>query len=242
MFGQDGYLYIALGDGGLRNDPYRLAQNPWVLHGKVLRLDVNSRSGSLPYGIPKDNPFAEDQMVRSEIFASGLRNPWGISFDSQTGHLWCADVGQDLWEEINLIKKGANYGWSEEEGPKATAFHSAALLPDSGYTAPVHAYTRLRGEGICIVGGVLYRGDRMPALRGSFIFADWGFGTVWALELDNTMNERAVRRLVLHRRPENDKFNPTVICADSDGEPVVMSQEGNLYRLEYADEIASADE
>ena len=237
LFGPDGYLYLALGDGGLRNDPYRLAQNPWVLHGKVLRLDVNTRTGNLPYGIPKDNPFAEDQMVRSEIYALGFRNPWGLSFDPQTGHLWLADVGQDLWEEINLVKKGANYGWSDRDGPDAAVFHPTPLIPDTATTQPVHAYTRMRGEGICIVGGHLYRGEQMPALQGMYLFADWGYGTLWALELD-TQGERAVRRHVLHRRDEGSKLNPTLVTADVDGEPVILSQEGALYRVEYIEEIA----
>ncbi|MEN3942863.1 PQQ-dependent sugar dehydrogenase [Prosthecobacter sp. SYSU 5D2] len=240
-FGPDGFLYIALGDGGLRNDPYRLAQNPWVLHGKILRLDVNRRTGKLPYGIPADNPFANDQLVRPEIYALGLRNPWGLSFDTHTGHLWCADVGQDLWEEINLIKKGANYGWSDRDGPVASGFHPGPLMADTPFTEPVHAYTRQRGEGICIVGGLLYRGEKMPALEGSFLFADWGYGTVWALEMDS-FNERATRRLLIHRKPEAMKLNPTLITADAEGEPVVLSQEGNLYRLEYGEEVAALEE
>ena len=240
-FGPDGCLYIALGDGGLRNDPYRLAQNPWVLHGKILRLDVNSRTGKLPYGIPADNPFANDQLVRPEIYALGLRNPWGLSFDTQTGHLWCADVGQDLWEEINLIKKGANYGWSDRDGPVASGFHPGPLMADTPFTDPVHAYTRQRGEGICIVGGLLYRGEKMSALQGSFLFADWGYGTVWALEMDS-FNERATRRLLIHRKPEALKLNPTLITADAEDEPVLLSQEGNLYRLEYGEEVAALEE
>lgn len=239
LFGPDGFLYIALGDGGMRNDPYHLAQNPWVLHGKVLRIDVNSRSGALPYGIPADNPFAEEQSVRGEIFALGFRNPWGLSFDSVTGNLWCADVGQDLWEEINLVKKGANYGWSDREGPSNSAFTPHPFMPELATTNPVHAYTRLRGEGICIVGGHLYRGQKMPALQGAFIFADWGYGTIWALETDNS-KEIATRRLLLHRKAEGHKFNPTLVSADADGEPILLSQEGNLYRLEFS-EVASAE-
>lgn len=230
-FGPDGMLYIALGDGGLRDDPYRLAQNPWVLHGKVLRLDVNSRTQRLPYGIPADNPFVGEQTVRHEIYALGLRNPWGLSFDAKTGHLWCADVGQDLWEEINVIKKGANYGWSDREGPEATAFHPKPLLPNTATTAPVHSYSRLRGEGICIVGGSLYRGTRLAMLQGMYLFADWGYGHVWALEMD-AEGSHATRRLLLHRGPAPHKFNPTLVTEDSEGEPVILSQEGGLYRLE----------
>jgi quinoprotein glucose dehydrogenase len=230
VFGPDGMLYIALGDGGLRDDPYALAQNPWVLHGKVLRIDVNGRSGALPYAIPADNPFANDQMVRKEIFALGLRNPWGLSFDSRTGQLWLADVGQDLWEEINLIRPGANYGWSHREGPAETAFHPKPLIPGTAAADPVHSYTRLRGEGICIVGGHLYRGSKLAALNGAYLFADWGYGHVWALEMDD--EQHPTRRLVLHRGPAEHKFNPTLITADPEGEPVLLSQEGAIYRLE----------
>ncbi len=230
-FGPDGMLYIALGDGGLRDDPYRLAQNPWVLHGKILRIDVNTRSGMLPYGIPGDNPFGKDQAVRSEIFALGFRNPWGLSFDAHSGQLWCADVGQDLWEEINRVEAGANYGWSDRDGPVKHAFHEKGYLPDLATKDPVHAYTRLRGEGICIVGGLLYRGKKLPHIEGSFVFADWGYGTVWALMMDPASG-MPVRRGVLHRKDPEHKFNPTLVTADASGEPVILSQEGSLYRLE----------
>ncbi|WP_395747769.1 PQQ-dependent sugar dehydrogenase [Prosthecobacter sp.] len=234
-FGPDGCLYIALGDGGLRDDPYRLAQNPWVLHGKVLRIDVNGRSGSLPYAIPEDNPFTKQQTVRPEIFALGFRNPWGLSFDARSGQLWLADVGQDQWEEINRVESGANYGWSDRDGPMKSAFHAQSFLPNLTTTDPVHAYTRMRGEGICIVGGLLYRGRKLPQLDGSFVFADWGYGTVWALGIDPASGQ-PVRRSVLHRKEPEHKFNPTLVTADPDGEPVLLSQDGALYRLEKDDD------
>jgi quinoprotein glucose dehydrogenase len=232
-FGPDGFLYIALGDGGLRDDPYRLAQNPWVLHGKILRLDVNSRTGNLPYGIPDDNPFVKEQAVRHEIFALGLRNPWGLSFDSQTGQLWLADVGQDLWEEINRIDKGGNYGWSDRDGPTKSIFHSDTFKATIPTTDPVHAYTRMRAEGLCIIGGLLYRGNRLPGLDGAFLFADWAFGTIWGLAID-PQSRTAAKRIVLHRRGDSDKFNPTLVTADAEGEPILLSQEGAIYRLEDA--------
>lgn len=230
-FGPDGCLYIALGDGGLRDDPYRLAQNPWVLHGKILRIDVNARSGALPYAIPPDNPFAKEQMVRPEIFALGFRNPWGLSFDARSGQLWCADVGQDLWEEINRVESGANHGWSDRDGPVQSPFHAHGFQPNLVTVDPVHAYTRMRGEGICIVGGLLYRGQKLPQIEGSFVFADWGYGTVWALMMDPATGT-PVRRGVLYRKEAELKFNPTLVTADADGEPVILSQEGTLYRLE----------
>jgi glucose/arabinose dehydrogenase len=230
-FGPDGCLYIALGDGGLRDDPYRLAQNPWVLHGKILRIDVNGRSGKLPYAIPDDNPFTKAQTVRPEIFALGFRNPWGLSFDARSGQLWLADVGQDLWEEINRVESGANYGWSDREGPAKSFAHAHSYLPNMAITEPVHAYTRMRGEGICIVGGLLYRGQKLPQLDGAFVFADWGYGTVWALGIDPASG-KASRRSVLHRKDPEHKFNPSLVTADVDGEPVLLSQDGALYRLE----------
>ncbi len=230
-FGTEGFLYIALGDGGLRDDPYRLAQNPWVLHGKILRIDVNGRSGSLPYAIPENNPFTKEQAARSEIFALGFRNPWGLSFDARSGQLWCADVGQDLWEEINRVDAGANYGWSDRDGPTKSPFHERGFLPNLATTDPVHAYTRMRGEGICIVGGLLYRGQKLPQIDGGFVFADWGYGTVWALMMDPSSG-LPVRRGLLHRKEGEFKFNPTLVTADAAGEPVILSQEGLLYRLE----------
>jgi glucose/arabinose dehydrogenase len=229
-FGPDGMLYVAMGDGGMRDDPCSLASNPWVLHGKILRMDVDKRDGALPYGIPSDNPFASEQTTRKEIYALGLRNPWGLSFDSKTGRLWCADVGQDLWEEINLIRPGGNYGWSHMEGRLKTSFHPRPLLSGTVCVEPVHAYSRLRGEGICIVGGLIYRGDKLPELEGDYLFADWGYGHVWALEMD--AGQQALRRLVLHRGPAQHKFNPTLVVADAEGEPVVLSQDGAIYRLE----------
>jgi len=235
VFGPDGCLYIALGDGGLRDDPYRLAQNPWLLHGKILRIDVNGRTGTLPYAIPEDNPFVKAQTVRPEIFALGFRNPWGLSFDARSGQLWCADVGQDLWEEINRVESGANYGWSDREGPAKSFAHAHSYLPNMATTEPVHAYTRMRGEGICIVGGLLYRGRKLPQLDGAFVFADWGYGTVWALGIDPASGLPS-RRSVLHRKDPEHKFNPSLVTADVDGEPVLLSQDGALYRLEKDDD------
>ncbi len=235
-FGPDGFLYYGLGDGGLRDDPYRLAQNPWSLHGKVLRLDVDTRTGALPYGIPKDNPFADDPLVRPEIWALGLRNPWGLHFDPQTKELWCADVGQDFWEEINVLQAGGNYGWSDRDGFWPLPAHAGAKpfrADTATFIEPVHAYTRLRGEGLCIIGGFVYRGKKMPALQGHYLFADWAMGRVWSLEWARDGDAcKAVRRHLLYERSGDESFNPTVIAQDSDGEPLVFSQNGTVFTLE----------
>ncbi len=235
-FGPEGYLYYGLGDGGLRDDPYRLAQNPWSLHGKVLRLDVDTRTGALPYGIPADNPFADDQMARSEVWALGLRNPWGLHFDPVTRDLWCADVGQDFWEEINVLQAGGNYGWSDRDGPWPLPAHAGARPHRDDFGAfiePVHAYSRLRGEGLCIIGGFVYRGQKMPSLQGQYLFADWAMGRVWSIELAREGDQHtAVHRHLLHERAEGESFNPTVLVPDPDGEPLILSQNGTVSRLE----------
>ncbi|WP_075087897.1 PQQ-dependent sugar dehydrogenase [Verrucomicrobium spinosum] len=133
LFGPDGSLYIAFGDGGKRDDVTRTAQNPFSLLGKILRIDVNTKQGSRQYGLPADNPFPNVNGTRPEIYALGLRNPWGLSFDAD-GTLWCADVGQDIWEEINLIEKGGNYGWSYREAPApspSAPMHPQPMLSSS---------------------------------------------------------------------------------------------------------------
>jgi len=233
-FGPDGMLFIAIGDGGLRDDSYQMAQNPFSLHGKLLRIDVNQRSGSLPYGIPEDNPFAENQEYRPEIWALGLRNPWGFAFDPDTRDLWLADVGQDIWEEVNLIKKGGNYGWSDRDGPTTAPFRAMPFLPERTYKEPVFAYSH--AEGISVTGGYMYRGERLPRLKGCYLFADWGHGTVWALRYDPD-SQTVQEKIVIFKKAEDQTapFNPTMISADASGEPVIMSQEGAIYTLLNAD-------
>lgn len=234
MFGPDRKLYFAIGDGGIRDDPYRTAQHPLMLLGKMLRLDVDSRSGNLAYGIPADNPFADKQEVRAEIYALGLRNPWGFSFDAKTGDLWLADVGQDLWEEINLIRKGANYGWSDRDGPGAAFFHAQPFLPDRRYTEPVFAYSH--AEGVSVTGGFVYHGERHSRLAEQFLCGDWGHGTLWALRYDADAGAVTERLILLKRAEGSPPFNPTMIAADADGEPMIMSQDGAIYTLVEAGE------
>ncbi|MFK4067102.1 PQQ-dependent sugar dehydrogenase [Streptomyces sp. NPDC029674] len=177
--GPDGYLYIALGDGGSGGDPHGNGQNLGTLLGKLLRIDPR---GGKPYAIPADNPFVGDPNARDEIWAYGLRNPWRFSFDSGTGDLLIGDVGQSAWEEIDWApadsKGGENYGWAQMEGnhPFREGTEPANHVP------PVHEYGR-GGLGCSVTGGYVYRGKAIPELRGQYVFSDYCDGTLRALRM-----------------------------------------------------------
>ena len=179
-FGPDGYLYIAMGDGGAANDPEGRAQDAGSLLGKILRIDVDHGA---PYGIPPDNPYASGG-GRREIFAVGVRNPWRISFDRATGDLWFGDVGQDAFEEINRIAPasgaGANFGWRVLEGNRCTGLSGPVTCVDSSLKAPVLVYGR--EAGCSVTGGYVYRGNAVPALYGRYLYGDFCTGRLWAAE------------------------------------------------------------
>jgi len=179
-FGPDRLLYIALGDGGSANDPFANGQNLNSLLGKILRIDVNHKSPGLKYAIPKDNPFLGRNDARPEIFAYGFRNIWRMAFDRKTGVLWCADVGQNLWEEINLVTKGGNYGWSLREGTHPFGPGGGATRTD--FIEPIWEYDHQVGKSI--TGGTVYRGKRVPELVGKYVYADYVTGKIWALDYD----------------------------------------------------------
>ncbi|BAS26741.1 hypothetical protein LIP_0884 [Limnochorda pilosa] len=179
-FGPDGYLYIGTGDGGRANDPWGNGQNPGVLLGKLLRLDVD---GGSPYAVPADNPFVGQSGARGEIWALGLRNPWKFSFDRATGDLYIADVGQNAWEEINFQPAGSaggqNYGWNRMEGTHC--FPTGSWCDRNGLTLPVAEYPNRSEVGCSITGGYVYRGEAIPELYGSYLFADYCTGRIWAM-------------------------------------------------------------
>ncbi len=172
-FGPDHYLYIGMGDGGSRGDPENYAQNRNELLGKLLRIDVNQHS---PYGIPPDNPFVKEQ-GRPEIFAWGLRNPWRFSFDRKTGDLWAGDVGQFAWEEIDVIKKGKNYGWRLLEGTHCFNPETHCRQVHK-FVDPVTEYTHEQGR-CSVTGGYVYRGEKIPDLVGTYVFGDFCSGEIW---------------------------------------------------------------
>ena len=189
QFGPDGYLYIGTGDGGSANDPPCNAQRDEVLLGKLLRIDVDQNANSSPfYGIPPDNPFAEPGGVRDEIWAKGLRNPWRFSFDRSTGDLWIGDVGQGEREEIDFQPRssrgGENYGWKLMEGTRcgdgSDSGCPAGVPPcnSPAFVGPRYEYTH--AEGCSVAGGYVYRGTRVPALAGRYVYGDYCSGRLWA--------------------------------------------------------------
>lgn len=179
-FGPDGYLYVSLGDGGSGGDPDGNGQNLATLLGSILRLDVNVADG---YAIPADNPFVDREGAHPEIWAWGLRNVWRFSFDRATGDLYLADVGQDQWEEINFqpvsSAGGENYGWNAFEGTHVYSGQPAA----SDVVAPVLEYAHSNGR-CSVTGGYVYRGERIPALQGIYLYGDWCTGTIWSAQRD----------------------------------------------------------
>jgi glucose/arabinose dehydrogenase len=180
-FGPDGFLYIALGDGGGGGDPQENAQALDTLLGKILRIDVNGTEGDLEYAVPADNPFVGAGGARAEIWSYGLRNPWRISFDSGTGDLWIGDVGETSVEEIDVERAGSpggvNYGWDVMEG--TLCFEPEQGCDPTGLTPPVAEYRH--NEGCSVTGGFVYRGQRFPELRGTYFYGDYCSGSIWAL-------------------------------------------------------------
>lgn len=178
MFGPDGYLYVSFGDGGSAGDPKNNSQNTQNFLGKILRIDVNKSENGKNYGIPKDNPFVQKEGFLPEIYAYGLRNVWRMTFDSETGKLWAGDVGQNEYEEIDIIEKGGNYGWRFKEGFEC--FNPKAGCERSNLKNPVYSYSQSNGDR-SITGGLVYRGQTLNKLNGKYIYADFITGRVWAL-------------------------------------------------------------
>jgi glucose/arabinose dehydrogenase len=179
-FGPDGFLYIGTGDGGAGGDPQDFGQNGMSLLGKMLRLDIDS---GIPYVVPEDNPFVDVEDIRDEIWATGLRNPWRYSFDSETGDLWIGDVGQNRFEEIDFqsasSKGGENYGWRCYEG--SSDFNQSNCNLDQDFTFPVFEYANDEYvDGCSVTGGLVYRGSDYPSLYGDYIFVDFCSGQFWA--------------------------------------------------------------
>jgi len=181
-FGSDGYLYIAFGDGGSSGDPFGNGQNKSVLLGKILRINVDSAGGGRSYSIPVTNPFyGNTQGYKEEIYAYGLRNPWKFSFDYPTNRIYAGDVGQNLYEEIDIIENGKNYGWNKMEG-----FHCYGTCDTTGmgFTRPIWEYIHPGFASRSVTGGYVYRGNLLPGLYSKYVYADYETGEIWALTYD----------------------------------------------------------
>ncbi len=212
-FGPDGMLYIGTGDGGSAGDPKDSGQRLDTLLGKILRVTPEGT-------VPPDNPFVGKRGARGEIWAWGLRNPWRFSFDRQTGALWAGDVGQNEWEEIDVIVRGGNYGWRLFEGD--AEYDNPRRRPARDFIAPVATYDH--ELGCSVTGGYVYRGAAVPKLQGQYLYADFCSGRVWALPADGTGRRKGQQ---IGTVPQPSSFGE-----DERGEMYVTSFDGGLYRLE----------
>lgn len=227
LFGPDGMLYIALGDGGSGGDPQDNAEDLGTPLGKLLRIDV---SGAEPYEIPIDNPFTDIAGARGEIWALGLRNPWRIAFDVPAGRLYIADVGQDRFEEVNVVDAGAagvNYGWDIMEG--LSCFEPSTDCEMDGLTPPVLVYDH--DEGCSVTGGFVYRGALMPAVVGHYFYADFCGG--WVRSFRYAAGQAADQReWALGSLGSIQSFG-----VDAMGEMYILTASGFAYRMIWVDDL-----
>jgi putative heme-binding domain-containing protein len=220
-FGPDGYLYVGMGDSGPQTDPSGNAQNLSLLQGKILRIDVDHPDPGKGYSVPKDNPFVGKPGIRPEIWTYGHREVWRFAFDPVTGDLWEGDVGQDLYEEVNIIRKGENYGWNVFEGFER--FSNKYRRDGEKYVPPVFAYTRKYGQSV--TGGYVYRGNPKSSFYGVYIFGDYQQKRVFGLTQKN-------RELDQVRLLANTEQSVVSFGQDNQGQIYVVGYEGNIYKLD----------
>lgn len=222
-FGPDGFLYLGMGDSAPNFDPQGYAQDLRLLFGKMLRIDVDRRDAGLPYGIPTDNPFRERPDARPEIWAYGLREPWRFSFDRVTGDLWVADLGQERGDEIDLVRRGDNYGWNAYEGFEL--FSKAHRQEGVAYAPPLFASRRKHGSAL--MGGQVYRGDKRSSFYGVYIFGDHQSKRIWGLTQDHG-SLRTIRQLAIAPQAI------TAFATDEQGGLYVVGYQGMIYQLDFA--------
>lgn len=220
-FANDGTLFVSSGDGSSGSDEYVTGQRLDDLLGAVLRIDVDHSDPGRAYGVPRDNPFLDRPGARPELWAYGLRNPWRLSYDRPSGQLWVGNNGQDLWEQIYLIQRGANYGWSVSEGSHIFYAHRQAGPDPISLPAAEHHHSEARS----LTGGQVYRGTRLPDLVGVYLYGDWSTGRVWGVKHNGT---KTTWQGLLVDTP----FNITGFGTDHAGELYVIDQGSGFYRLE----------
>ena len=222
-FGPDGMLYVATGDSSGIADQLLTGQDLSDLSGAILRIDVDHPSGGMNYSIPADNPFVGVEGARAENWAYGLRQPWKMHFDRETDVLWTGNVGQDLWEQIFIVERGGNYGWSVMEG--SHPFRPERPRGPSPFVAPIveHNHTEFRS----ITGGVMYHGDRLPGLKGAYVYGDYDTGQIWAFRYDY-----ATKQVSEHRQLVDSSLRLVGFVEDHAGEFYLIDHTGGaLHRL-----------
>jgi glucose/arabinose dehydrogenase/mono/diheme cytochrome c family protein len=223
-FGNDGMLYVTTGDGTPGSDVENTGQDLSTLRGKVLRLDVDGAPAGQPYRVPADNPFVHTEGARPEIWAYGLRNPWRITADRESGQIWVGQNGQDLRETAHLLFRGANYGWSAYEGSRI--FIETRLRGPSPFTPPTIEHDH--GSFRSLTGGLVYRGARFPELVGAYLYGDWATGRIWAAKHDG-------RQLLWDRELVDTALAVTGFGTTPEGDIIICDHGGDgLYRLEPA--------
>ena len=219
--GPDGMLYVSTGDRSQPGDPRDMGQRVDLISGGVLRLDVNRTDTGKNYAVPPDNPFVGQPGVVPEIWAYGLRNPWRLAF-GPGGELWIADNGDDSWETVQLIRKGANYGWSVFEGTHPFKRHRALAGPTLTVTPPVIELPH--SEARSVIGGLVYRGEKFPALRDYYIFGDYVYGCVWAFRWDGAKAQD-------FRKIADGCGVIIAFGTDRAGEILITRNDGQIHRL-----------
>jgi glucose/arabinose dehydrogenase len=234
QFGPDGYLYVGTGDGGSGNDPNANGQNINALLGKMLRIDVDTPNGLIPYSCPPTNPYFGATAGLDEIWAIGLRNPFRYAFDRLTGDLWIGDVGQDTQEEIDFQPAtnatgafgGRNYGWRCREGVVCTGLSGCGACSPTAYTEPVHTFSTQITPNCAVIGGYVYRGCAIPSMRGHYFFAEYGTSQIWSF----TYNGTSVSNFTLRSPDLDPPGTPSITSIVSFGEDAA----GELYICELS--------
>ena len=229
VFGLDGMLYISTGDGTSDSDGWNSGQTVDDLLGGVLRIDINRTQGSQAYSVPKDNPFVGWTNARPELWAYGLRNPWRITADQKTGHIWVGNNGQDLWETAHFIRRGENYGWSVYEG-KHPFYLNRKLGPTPVVPPTIEHH---HAEARSLTGGLVYYGARLSELHGAYVYGDYSSGTIWGARHDG-------QKLTWHQELARTELQIAAFAVNHRGELLIVDHGGGIYRLVQAPRQDSA--